>query len=78
MTNSLVGDQLVAVVDFHWGPEGGKNLDLLNFSTSLLYSQHCLKKSKIKLPTLVKALLKPRISPLPPPLVLKTTFILHL
>ena len=43
MTNSLVGDHQVAIVDVNGGPEGGKNLDFLNFPTSLLYKKHCLK-----------------------------------
>ena len=42
MTNSLVGDHQVAVVDVDGGPEGGKSLDV---PYSLLYNKHCMKKS---------------------------------
>ena len=41
MTNSLVGDHQVAVVDVDGGPEGG-------FLTGLLYNKSCLKKSSEK------------------------------
>ena len=45
MTNSLVGDHQVAVVDADGGPEGGKSRDFFNVASSILYSEHCLKKS---------------------------------
>ena len=45
MTNSLVGDHQVAVVDVDGGPEGGKSRDFFKMSASILYSEHCLKKS---------------------------------
>ena len=45
MTNSLVGDHQVAVVDVDQGPEVGKSLDFFNFPTILLYIyiKHCPK-----------------------------------
>ena len=45
MTNSLVGDHQVAVVDVDGGPEGGKGLDFFEKPTSLMHSKHCMKKS---------------------------------
>ena len=45
MTNSLVGDNQVAVVDVDGGPEGGKSRDFFKMSASILYSEHCLIKS---------------------------------
>ena len=44
MTNSLVGDHQVAVVDVDGGPEGGKSRDFFKKPASILYSEHCLKK----------------------------------
>ena len=45
MTNSLVGDHQVVVVDADGGPVGGKSSDFFKKPSSILYSEHCLKKS---------------------------------
>ena len=45
MTNSLIEDHQVAVVDADGGPEGGKSPDFFKKPSSILYSEHCLKKS---------------------------------
>ena len=45
MTNLLVGDHQVAVVDVDGGPEDGKSRDFFKKPGSILYSEHCLKKS---------------------------------
>ena len=45
MTNSLVGDHQVAVVAVDGAPEDGKSRDFFKKPASILYSEHCLRKS---------------------------------